>query len=68
MQTFEVFAERMNMPVDALLDLVHSESRMEDEIFSFIPYQVLVEYRDKLVSANIQLLKKYLTDVSTQGE
>jgi len=59
-QTFEVFAERMNMPVDALLDLVHSESRMEDEIFSFIPYQVLVEYREKLVSSNLELLKEYL--------
>lgn len=62
-QTFEVFAERMNMPVDALLDLVHSESRMEAEIFSFIPYQVLVEYREKLVSANLELLKEYLGPV-----
>ena len=62
-QTFEVFAERMNMPVDALLDLVHSESRMEEEIFSFIPYQVLVEYREKLVSANLELLKEYLAPI-----
>ena len=62
-QTFEVFAERMNMPVDALLDLVHSESRMEAEIFSFIPYQVLVEYREKLVSANLELLREYLAPI-----
>lgn len=62
-QTFEVFAERMKMPVEALLDLVHSESRMEAEIFSFIPYQVLVEYREKLVSANLELLREYLKPV-----
>ena len=64
-QTFEVFAERMNMPVDALLDLVHSESRMEAEIFSFIPYQVLVEYREKLVSANLELLREYLAPIQS---
>lgn len=59
-QTVEVFAERMKMPVNALLDLVHSESRMQDEIFSFIPYQVLVEYRERLVTANLGLLHEYL--------
>ena len=60
-QTVEVFAERMNMPADALLELIHSESRMETEIFSFIPYQVLVEYRQKLVASNLQLLGDYLS-------
>ena len=58
-QTVEVFAERMNMPVDALLDLLHSESRMESEIFSFIPFRVLVEYRERLVAANVELLREY---------
>ena len=60
-QTVEVFAERMNMPADSLLELIHSESRMETEIFSFIPYQVLVEYRQKLVASNLQLLGDYLS-------
>jgi hypothetical protein len=62
-QTIAVFAKRMKMPIDALLDLVHSESRMESEIFSFIPYQVLVEYREKLVSANVKLLREYLDPI-----
>jgi hypothetical protein len=43
------------------LELIHSESRMETEIFSFIPYQVLVEYRQKLVASNLQLLGDYLS-------
>lgn len=60
-QTVEVFAERMKMPVSALLELLHSESRMEEEIFSFIPYRVLVEYRKKLVASNLELLRDYFS-------
>lgn len=63
-RTVEVFAERMNMPADALLELLHSESRMETEIFSFIPYQVLVEYRQKLIASNLQLLGDYFNQMS----
>jgi len=62
-QTVEVFAARMNMPVDTLLELLHSESRMETEIFSFIPYQVLVEYRQKLIASNIELLGEYFSQM-----
>ena len=65
-QTVEVFAKRMKMPVDALLDLLHSESRMETEIFSFVPSRVLVEYRERLVVANIELLREYLDPLTTE--
>lgn len=64
-QTVEVFAARMKMPVEALLELLHSESRMESEIFSFIPYQVLVEYRLKLVSSNLELLGEYFSEMQS---
>ncbi len=64
-KTVEVFAQRMKMPVEALLDLIQSESRMEEEIFSFIPHQVLVEYREKLVSANLELCREYLDPIAS---
>ena len=67
-QTVAVFAQRMDIPINKFLGLIQDEMRMAEEIFSFIPYQVLVEYRDKLVSANIQLLTEFLADVATQGE
>lgn len=59
-QTVEVFASRLNMTPDEFLALVHSEERMEEEVFSFIPRQVLVEYRNNLVTNNLELLKSYL--------
>lgn len=60
-QTIEVFAARMDMSPEEFLQLVHSEERMEQEVFSFVPREVLVEYRDKLIAANIDLLVSYLS-------
>jgi hypothetical protein len=59
-QTVQVFAERLGMTPEEFLQLVHSEERMESEVFSFVPRQVLVEYRDKLIAANLELLVSYL--------
>ncbi len=67
-QTVEVFASRLDMPVESFLELLNSESRMEAEVFSFIPRQVLVEYRQKLVSANLELLTAFLADRPDQGD
>jgi hypothetical protein len=61
-ETVEVFAERTRMPVESFLELLHSEDRMQAEVFSLIPPEVLVEYRRKLVSANLELLTDYLDD------
>ena len=66
-QTVEVFASRLDMPAESFLALLNSESRMEAEVFSFIPRQVLVEYRQKLVSANLELLNEFLADLPDQG-
>jgi len=67
-QTVEVFASRLDMPVESFLELLNSESRMEVEVFSFIPRQVLVEYRQKLVSANLALLTDFLAGLPDQGD
>jgi len=67
-QTVEVFASRLDLPVESFLELLNSESRMETEVFSFIPRQVLVEYRQKLVSANLKLLTEFLADLPDHGD
>lgn len=61
-ETVEVFAERTRMPVEAFMELLQSEERMQEEVFSLIPPEVLVEYRQKLVSANVELLMSYLEE------
>jgi hypothetical protein len=63
-QTVEVFAARAHMPVESFFELMHSDARMEAEVFSVIPQDVLVEYRQKLVHANTELLQSYLADVT----
>jgi len=67
-QTVEVFASRLDMPAESFMELLSSESRMEAEVFSFVPRQVLVEYRQKLVSANLELLTEFLADLPDQGD
>ena len=63
-QTVEVFAARSQMTPDEFLLLLRSEERMEQELFSFVPRHVLVEYRDKLVAENIKLLSSYLAGIA----
>jgi hypothetical protein len=60
-QTIQVFASRLDMTSEEFIELVHSEERMEQEVFSFVPRQVLVEYRDKLIATNLELLTSYLS-------
>ncbi len=59
-RTAEVFAERMHVPLDDLLAVIRSEARMEEEVFSHLPRQLLVEYRHKLIQDNLELLASYL--------
>lgn len=63
-QTVDVFAARAKMPVEAFLELMHSDARMEAEVFSVLPQEVLVEYRQKLIDANVELLQAYLADMT----
>lgn len=61
-ETVDVFAERAHMPVEAFFELMHSDERMQAEVFSVLPEQVLVEYRQKLIRANAELLQGYLSN------
>lgn len=65
-KTVEVFAQRSDVPVDEFISLLHDEARMEAEVFAFVPREVLLEYRDKLVSANLKLLAGFLTELPTK--
>ncbi|MFN2146023.1 MAG: zinc dependent phospholipase C family protein [Anaerolineales bacterium] len=66
-KTVEVFAARSDVAVDDFLALLHDEARMTEEVFAFVPREVLIEYRHKLVSANLELLSKFLADLPVQG-
>ena len=59
-RTVEVFAQRLGMSNDEFADLLNSEERLEELVFSNLPRQVLVEYQEKLVTENIHLLETYL--------
>jgi len=67
-KTVEVFAARSEVDVDDFLALLHDEARMAEKVFAFVPRKVLIEYRDKLVSANLQLLSEFLTEFLVRGD
>jgi hypothetical protein len=62
--TVDVFASRGGISTDEFSDILHSEKRLEDEVFSIVPSEVLVEYRHKLLQENINLLSTYLNFTS----
>ena len=66
-KTVEVFAARSDVAVDNFHALLHDEARMEEEVFTFVPREVLIEYRNKLVSANLNLLSEFLAGIPVQG-
>ncbi len=67
-KTVEVFASRSAVAVDDFLALLHDETRMTEEVFAFVPREVLIEYRHKLISANLQLLSEFLAEVPRSGK
>ena len=60
----DVFASRSGVSTEAFSDILNSESRLEKEVFSIVPPEVLVEYRQELILENIKLLKTYLNFVA----
>jgi hypothetical protein len=57
-QTVEVFAARQGIPVDAYTRLLNSEEAMEREIFTRIDRTAILNYRQRLVEENLQLVEK----------
>jgi hypothetical protein len=59
-RTNEVFAERMGVSVEEITNLLNSEEQLDKELFSHIPRQNLVEYRQAVIRENLDLLQTYL--------
>lgn len=62
-QTVEVFASRQGISPARYYQLLESETRMDEEVFSRIPRRRLLEYRLQLLEANLELLQSYLSGV-----
>ncbi len=61
--TVEVFARRQGVAPQEFQGLLDSEERMEKEIFHHIARSNLEFYRQKLVEANLELIRSYLEDM-----
>jgi len=59
--TIELFASRQGIPVEEFSALLHSEERLERDLFSFVPRDTLVEYRDAVIAENLVLLAQYFS-------
>jgi hypothetical protein len=60
MQTVEVFAARQGIPAEQYYRLLNSDALMEREVFSRLPYQALLDYQQRLVEKNVQLLNHWM--------
>lgn len=63
-QTVEVFATRQGIAPEHFYNLLASEERLEEEIFSRLPRQNLEEYRLGLISESASLLQAYLAGLT----
>lgn len=59
-QTVEVFAVRQGIDPQAFYNLLESEDRLDQEIFSKLPREELDRYRQRLIAENVHLLSQYL--------
>ncbi|MBI3158712.1 MAG: zinc dependent phospholipase C family protein [Chloroflexi bacterium] len=65
-RTVEVFARRQGLSPEEFSDLLHSEERLEAEVFSHVPRQDLVEYRQRLIAASLQWVTRTLANAPTR--
>jgi hypothetical protein len=59
-QTVEVFATRQGISPASFYQLLESEERMDEEVFSRLPRQTLLGYRARLIEMNVNLLTTFL--------
>lgn len=62
-KTMDVFASRGGVSTDTFSEILNSEKRLEEEVLSIVPANVLVEYRQDLILENVKLLNEYLSFV-----
>jgi len=59
-KTVDVFARRQGIPPAEYYRLLNSEKSMEQQVFARIPRKNIERYRQRLIEANLGLLRKYL--------
>lgn len=59
-QTVDVFAARQDIPSAEYYALLSSESRMQAEIFTHIPFDQIESYRQRLLVESTRLVENYL--------
>ena len=58
--TVEVFASRQDIDPQEYYALLDSEERLEQELFHYVPRQLVADYRQRLVAQSIDLVGGYL--------
>jgi hypothetical protein len=61
-QTAEVFARRMDVPVAEMEIILRSPQRMEEHVFSHIPRAVLQDFYDTGYARSVELVNWYLVN------
>lgn len=61
-ETVAVFARRARVAPEEMRALIEDAAQMDEHVFSRIPRETLIEYRDALVTANIELLTAFLAN------
>ena len=59
-QTVEVFAARQGISPQTFYQLLDSEERMDEEVFSHLARSRVHQYRERLIESNLLLLQTYL--------
>lgn len=67
-RTVEVFAARQGLSPQEFLQLLESEQRMDEEVFSHLRRSQLAAYRQRLIEWNLQLLPAFLSGAKTRSE
>ena len=60
-KTVDLFASRQGIDPLEFNSLVQSEIDMESQVFERIPRATLIDFRDQIISMNLELIQSYLT-------
>jgi hypothetical protein len=60
-KTVDLFASRQGIDPLEFHSLVQSETDMESQVFERLPRATLIDFRDQIISMNLELIHSYLT-------
>lgn len=60
-KTVDLFASRQGIDPQEFYSLVKSETDMESQVFERLPRATLIDFRDQIISMNLELIQSYLT-------